>query len=303
MRNPQLALEYLVTCSQTSLEGFELARLSQISSFRKQFGELQDQWIEAEVAARLARLLLEHRRAESQSPFDSPALLANISVLERLSDEPVGSSTLQATTEFHAPPANPRESLLRHPDLRAVETSDETEARATCRARESLMLCSAPSNYADVSPASRTDRPARRSRTGVKPVSTLPAAFASVSPRGGRSHLPAKALSSNLLLFVAAGSPASTCGSRQHGHTKSQQLSLFVNGSEKFQVSRPFESRKSRRRPICSESSVSQVGRQRSGCSAPRPISRSTRRSMPHPALRPIHRKALGQSRRPASSA
>ena len=66
MRSSQPPLEYLMTCSQSSLEGFELARLNEISHLRTELRNLHEEWIEAEVAARLARMLLERHRAELQ---------------------------------------------------------------------------------------------------------------------------------------------------------------------------------------------------------------------------------------------
>jgi hypothetical protein len=71
VRRSQPPLEYLMTCSQSSLEGFELARLNEISHFREEFRSLHEEWIEAEIAARLARMLLEGRRAELQSESHS----------------------------------------------------------------------------------------------------------------------------------------------------------------------------------------------------------------------------------------
>jgi hypothetical protein len=62
MRSPQPSLALLTTFSESSLEGFELARLDEISKLRREIQEIRDEWVEAEVAARLARLLLEGRR-------------------------------------------------------------------------------------------------------------------------------------------------------------------------------------------------------------------------------------------------
>lgn len=74
MRSSQPPLDYLVTCSQSSLEGFELARLDQISRLRAEVGQIQEEWIEAEVAARLARLILQGRHLESPCVAPSPLL-------------------------------------------------------------------------------------------------------------------------------------------------------------------------------------------------------------------------------------
>jgi hypothetical protein len=90
MRSPQPALEYLLTCSQSSLEGFELARLDQISRLRRKIGEIQNEWIEAEVAARLARLLLEGRRGENQNRSAPESLLSGLPALSSASVEADG---------------------------------------------------------------------------------------------------------------------------------------------------------------------------------------------------------------------
>ncbi len=57
-------LDYLATCSQMSLESVELSRLNLASNLRKEFQEILDEWIESEVDARLARSILEWRRAQ-----------------------------------------------------------------------------------------------------------------------------------------------------------------------------------------------------------------------------------------------
>lgn len=57
-------LDYLATCSQMSLESVELSRLNLASNLRKEFQEILDEWIESEVDARLARSILDWRRAQ-----------------------------------------------------------------------------------------------------------------------------------------------------------------------------------------------------------------------------------------------
>lgn len=71
MRSSQPPLEYLMTCSQSSLEGFELARLDEIAHLRAELRDLHEEWIEAEIAARLARMLLEGHRFELQGASHS----------------------------------------------------------------------------------------------------------------------------------------------------------------------------------------------------------------------------------------
>ena len=64
-------VNYLLTCSEPSLESFELARLNHIANFRKQIREIVDEWIAAEVEARLARWVLDQRRGQDQGAISS----------------------------------------------------------------------------------------------------------------------------------------------------------------------------------------------------------------------------------------
>lgn len=57
------SLDYLATCSEMSLESVELSRLNIAANLRKEFREILEEWIDTEVDARLARTLLEWRRA------------------------------------------------------------------------------------------------------------------------------------------------------------------------------------------------------------------------------------------------
>lgn len=65
MRDSEAPIEYLVTSSQTSLEAFELARLNRCANLRKELREVLEEWLQMEVDARLARWILECRRAQS----------------------------------------------------------------------------------------------------------------------------------------------------------------------------------------------------------------------------------------------
>jgi len=69
-------LDYLVSSSESSLESFELARLNAVANLRKELRQIVDEWIEAEIEARMARWILDRRRLE---PTDSQAALAVLS--------------------------------------------------------------------------------------------------------------------------------------------------------------------------------------------------------------------------------
>jgi len=61
-------LEYLVTSSLTSLEAFELTRLNRAANLRKEVRDVLEEWLQTEIDARLARWILECRRAKYPEP-------------------------------------------------------------------------------------------------------------------------------------------------------------------------------------------------------------------------------------------
>ncbi len=95
-------VHYLLSCSEPSLESLELARLNHIANCRKQLREIVDQWIEAEVEARLARWILDQRRERDQGviPFPEPKLERNII------RSPGRKSPLRAAATAHGRPAD-----------------------------------------------------------------------------------------------------------------------------------------------------------------------------------------------------
>lgn len=65
------ALEYLFTSSGASLESFHLSRLNAVANLRKELHEIFDEWVEAEVQARLAQGLLARKNSENLAAADS----------------------------------------------------------------------------------------------------------------------------------------------------------------------------------------------------------------------------------------
>jgi hypothetical protein len=53
--------EFLLSASRTSLQSYELSRLSHAANLRKEIGQLLDSWLDENAAAMLARWLLEQR--------------------------------------------------------------------------------------------------------------------------------------------------------------------------------------------------------------------------------------------------
>ncbi len=62
LSKPQPPWEFLRSASRTSLQSFELSRLSHAANLRKEIAVLLDQWMEENSAAMLARWLIEQQR-------------------------------------------------------------------------------------------------------------------------------------------------------------------------------------------------------------------------------------------------
>jgi hypothetical protein len=67
--------EFLLSASRTSLQSYELSRLSHAANLRKEITQLLDSWLEENSAAMLARWLMEQREhaATAREAEDQPA--------------------------------------------------------------------------------------------------------------------------------------------------------------------------------------------------------------------------------------
>jgi len=65
--------EFLLSASRTSLQSFELSRLSHAANLRKEIAALLDAWIEENSSAMLARWLMEQGERPSRPQNGVPA--------------------------------------------------------------------------------------------------------------------------------------------------------------------------------------------------------------------------------------
>jgi hypothetical protein len=65
--------EYLLTSSEASIESFYLSRLNAVANLRKELHEIFEEWVEAEVQARLAQWLLARKNPENAAAGTSLA--------------------------------------------------------------------------------------------------------------------------------------------------------------------------------------------------------------------------------------
>jgi hypothetical protein len=138
MSDTQPPLEYLVMSSKATLESFELSRLNRAANLRKELRAVVEEWIQAEVDARVARCLLECRRAQEHGV--GPAAVQSKAPLAQLGMSFLSGQTHAATSEAVAAKA-PRRLL---PTTKARRTSSAT---SSARPRGELQPASA-SKYA-----------------------------------------------------------------------------------------------------------------------------------------------------------
>src|SRR5271154_1439914 len=189
MRSSQPPLEYLIACSQIELESFEFSRLGQIADLRGKIGEIHEEWIEAEVAARLARLLLESRRGECQLESaglhnlrGSDASLLPLESPPRVQGVLDAPAFRQAAVEaHHAAP-----SFARTISTAAMPHARATSSPASEPRNESTASLFPPDSQRLISFSSRPRRqtPAQRAPNRNAPASSpVPANASSISAR------------------------------------------------------------------------------------------------------------------------
>ena len=109
---PSPSLSYFLTASDASLESFELARLNSASNLRKELNDVVEEWVEAEVQARMARLIRQGARMNhTASESVRTEIAAPSSQIELL---PRGSPTNQllATETLDNDSPRPCEALV-----------------------------------------------------------------------------------------------------------------------------------------------------------------------------------------------
>jgi hypothetical protein len=137
MRSKTSAFQYLLECSQMSLEDFELARLDRASNLRKQMRDIGEEWVEVAVQAQLARWVRENRHtSDVRGRDDRPRRSSRSLPASDGGNEVDFSSARNALAPFERPcPSRPKRAVLA-PTLPAPlsvstrQRSPRTSARA-----------------------------------------------------------------------------------------------------------------------------------------------------------------------------
>jgi len=127
MRSAGSSVEYLASCSQSSLESMELARLAQVSNLRKEVDQVLSQLIESEVDARLARVIRERRLAQAAQRIQ-PGLASRSG---KTSPVPRGALRL-VRPELPSIPLEPalNDEAARHPMQRKHTVREDSRPRS-----------------------------------------------------------------------------------------------------------------------------------------------------------------------------
>jgi hypothetical protein len=154
-------LEYLFTSSEASIESFHLSRLNTVANLRKELNELFEEWVEAEVQARLAQWLLARKNPRDASSASSLAIDSEERPTFRAAET---LSTNRTAARAAAADSDVRPAIARFVAQDPSDTdAEKVSARRTRRdstARDSVASNSAPRDSASRLAARPRNRPA-----------------------------------------------------------------------------------------------------------------------------------------------
>jgi hypothetical protein len=150
MKTTKPMLQYLATCSKTSLQSFELARLNDRANLRKQMIEILDELIEMDIQARIAEWMLAQRclaktartqRRIRRDAGSKPATLSLPFLSSNMTEELTSAETAFATLEqnplmrtlcaaFAAPPASADRAAALAPPVAPLHRTGATKLLA-----------------------------------------------------------------------------------------------------------------------------------------------------------------------------
>ena len=212
-------LEYLFTSSEASIESFHLSRLNTVANLRKELNEIFEEWVEAEVQARLAQWLLARKNPRDASSASSLVTDSEERPTFRAAETP---STNRTATRTAAADSDVRPAIARFvaQDPSDADVEKVSARRSMCdstvsdsAARDSLARNSAPRDS--------VARPAARPRN-------RPASVVVAKPRG-RSPITRSAIacrSPNFPAFVHSSTAGKPTTISKSGKASSMLLSF-----------------------------------------------------------------------------
>src|ERR1700751_220395 len=175
-------LEYLFTSSEASIESFHLSRLNTVANLRKELNEIFEEWVEAEVQARLAQWLLARKNPRDASSASSLAIDSEDRPTFRAAETP---STNRSATRPAAADSDVQPAIAR---FVAQDPSDADREKVSAR-RSTRDSTARDSAARDSAPRDSVVRPAARQRNrsasvvAAKPRSRSPITRSAIACR------------------------------------------------------------------------------------------------------------------------
>lgn len=148
--------EYLLTSSSASVESFHLSRLNAVANLRKELHELFEEWVEAEVQARLAQWLLARKNSENLAAAGSITIASTENRNAQIAATPSTTRSHTRTTTRHTAAAD---SAARSCVVRLNSTASDDSNHSSIKSRIRGRPVGAKNRAARTLPATLTSRP------------------------------------------------------------------------------------------------------------------------------------------------
>jgi hypothetical protein len=148
--------EYLLTSSSASIESFHLSRLNAVANLRKELHELFEEWVEAEVQARLAQWLLARKNSENLAAAGSITIASTENRNAQIAATPSTTRSHTRTTTRHSAAAD---SAARSCVVRLNSPASDDSNHSSIKSRIRGRAIGAKNRAARTLPATLASRP------------------------------------------------------------------------------------------------------------------------------------------------
>jgi len=152
--------EYLLTSSGASIESFHLSRLNAVANLRKELHELFEEWVEAEVQARLAQWLLARKNSENLAAAGSITIASTENRNAQIAATPSTTRSLtRSPTRTTSRRTAAADSAARSCVVRLNSTASDDSNHSSIKSRIRGRAIGAKNRAARTVPATLTSRP------------------------------------------------------------------------------------------------------------------------------------------------
>jgi hypothetical protein len=190
--------EYLLTSSSASVESFHLSRLNAVANLRKELHELFEEWVEAEVQARLAQWLLARKNSENLAAAGSITIASTENRNAQIAATPSTTRSHTRTTTRHTAAAD---SAARSCVVRLNSTASDDSNHSSIKSRIRGRPVGAKNRAARTLPATLASRPLITHSATVIRTPRFPAFFHLVATPESATNSKSNKATTTLLSF------------------------------------------------------------------------------------------------------